>query len=160
DLPIRVTRWFQSLNFSPRDVQLAIYSMIIYNYRKYNQGNAQLRLCIAFLRRNQKEIMLTSPVPFRRTSKRRGEAAEAAFLCKAACLGFEVAKPWGDSSPFDFILHTGARCWRVQVKSASEKQHRRYTVKASGDKTPYTSKNIDFLVAYIVPENLWYVLPI
>jgi len=31
------------------------------------------------------------------TRKRRGEVAEAAFLAKAASLGFGVAKPWGDS---------------------------------------------------------------
>ena len=98
--------------------------------------------------------------PKRRTAKRKGEAAEAAFLSKAADLGFDVAKPWGDSAQFDFILHTGSRCWRVQVKSAREHRKSRYTVKASGDHIPYTKENIDFLVAYIVPENAWYVMPI
>jgi hypothetical protein len=98
--------------------------------------------------------------PKRRTAKRRGEAAEAAFLSKTISLGFEVAKPWGDSAPFDFIVNSGPKSWRVQVKSAYEKRHRRYTVKASGDKVAYTQNNIDFLVAYVVPENAWYVLPI
>ena len=36
------------------------------------------------------------------TGKRRGEMAEAAFVAKAISLGFWVAKPWGDSDPFDF----------------------------------------------------------
>jgi PD-(D/E)XK endonuclease len=96
----------------------------------------------------------------RRTAKRKGEAAEAAFLSKAAEFGFDVAKPWGDSAQFDFILHTGSRCWRVQVKSARERRKRRYTVKASGDHIAYTKDNIDFFVAYIVPENAWYVIPV
>jgi len=48
----------------------------------------------------------------------KGEAGEAAFLNKATGLGFDVAKPWGDSSPFDFIVCTGLRCWRVQVKTS------------------------------------------
>jgi hypothetical protein len=29
--------------------------------------------------------------------KRKGEAAELAFMLKAVSLGFGVAKPWGDS---------------------------------------------------------------
>ena len=104
-----------------------------------------------------------SPVksfPKRRTAKRRGESAEAAFLNKAISLGFEVAKPWGDSAPFDFIVNSGPKSWRVQVKSAYERRKRRYAVKCSGDNVPYTSANIDFFVVYVVPENAWYVLPI
>jgi len=98
--------------------------------------------------------------PKRRTAKRRGEAAEAAFLSKAISLGFEVAKPWGDSAPFDFIVNSGPKSWRVQIKSANEKRNRRYTVKASGDKVAYTRDNLDFLIAYVVPENAWYVISI
>ena len=41
------------------------------------------------------------------TRKRRGEIAEAAFLAKAASLGFGVAKPWGDSERYDFIIDSG-----------------------------------------------------
>jgi len=96
----------------------------------------------------------------RRTAKRKGEAAEAAFLSKAAELGFDVAKPWGDSAQFDFILHTGSHCWRVQVKSAFQRDGGRYSVRASGDHIAYTKENIDFLVAYIVPTDTWYVLPV
>src|SRR5947208_8797147 len=52
------------------------------------------------------------------TRKRRGEAAEAAFLAKASGLGFGVAKPWGDSERYDFLLDSGhGDFWRVQVKS-------------------------------------------
>jgi len=38
------------------------------------------------------------------TTKRRGELAELAFTLKAASLGFGVAKPYGDSERYDFIL--------------------------------------------------------
>jgi len=40
----------------------------------------------------------------RANTKRKGELSEAAFLLKAASLGFGVAKPWGDSERYDFIL--------------------------------------------------------
>ena len=33
-------------------------------------------------------------------------------------------------------------------------------MKAAGWKATYTGDEIDFLVAYIVPEDLWYVVPI
>ncbi len=67
------------------------------------------------------------------TGKRLGEVAEAAFLARASDLGFGVAKPWGDSDPYDFIVETGGRLWKVQVKSAHP---------------------------YVVPENAWYVFPV
>jgi len=95
------------------------------------------------------------------TSKSRGEAAEAAFLAKAASLGFGVAKPWGDSERYDFIVDSGHNFWRVQVKSSQLHADSRYQIKTSGfGNRAYTSGEIDFIVAYIIPEDLWYVLPI
>jgi len=52
-------------------------------------------------------------------TKKKGEAAELAFMLKAVSLGFGVAKPWGNGERYDFILDTGMRLWRVQVKSTS-----------------------------------------
>jgi len=92
--------------------------------------------------------------------KRDGEAAEAAFLSRATKLGFEVAKPWGDSSQFDFIVWNGSRCWRVQVKSCGDRKRRGYNIKPRGKRGFYTKADIDFLVVYIVPLNAWYVVPI
>ena len=96
----------------------------------------------------------------RRAPKRRGEAAEAAFLSKAADLGFDVAKPWGDSAQFDFILHTGSHCWRVQVKSTRCFLNGRYSVMLRCPGRVYTKDDVDFVVVYIVPVNAWYVFPI
>ena len=50
-------------------------------------------------------------------TKEKGELAELAFLHKAASLGFGVARPHGDSERYDFILDSGERFLRVQVKS-------------------------------------------
>ena len=60
------------------------------------------------------------------TGKRRGEMAEAAFVAKAVSLGFGVAKPWGDSDPFDFIVQAGGKLSKVQVKSAHCDGRRRH----------------------------------
>ena len=55
--------------------------------------------------------------PQKGTDKQRGELAEIRFMLKAAGLGFGVAKPWGESERYDFVLDTGKKFWRVQVKS-------------------------------------------
>jgi hypothetical protein len=96
------------------------------------------------------------------STKRRGEIAEAAFLLKAATLGFSIAKPWGDSDRYDFILDNGRRTWRIQVKSSHCKGESGYSVHACGNcqNQVYSPDDIDFLVAYIVPEDVWYIVPV
>jgi hypothetical protein len=83
---------------------------------------------------------------------------------KAINLGFAVAKPWGDSDRYDFILDTGPRLWRVQVRSTAYQSHRGYSVHTyvyrKRQMVALTAKEIDVVVAYIVPLDLWYVVPV
>jgi hypothetical protein len=85
-------------------------------------------------------------------------------MLKASGLGFGVAKPWGDSQRYDFILSRGQRVWRVQFKSTASVVGQRYKVNArrsSGrEQVAYTSKEIDILIAHLVPLHLWYVIPV
>jgi len=95
------------------------------------------------------------------TRKRRGEASEAAFLARATRLGFRVCIPWGDSERYDSVVDLGHGFLRVQVKSASRYAETRYRVGTRGfGPAVYTPAEIDFLVAHIVPEDLWYIIPI
>ncbi len=96
------------------------------------------------------------------TAKRLGEIAEAAFLAKASGMGFGVAKPWGDSEPYDFIVAVRGRLLKVQVKAAfTAGEDGCYSFRAHDHaQRPYSAKNIDALVAYVAPENAWYVLPV
>src|SRR6266852_9692866 len=98
------------------------------------------------------------------TFKQRGELAEMAFTYKAAGLGFGVAKPYGDSESYDFILDSGVRLWRVQVKSTYAPRTHSYYIRACGNtggsKKAYTAKQIDMLVAFLVTEDAWYVVPV
>jgi hypothetical protein len=105
----------------------------------------------------------------RKNPKRTGELSEAAFLLKAQSMGFRVAKPWGDSERYDFILDSGARLWRVQLKCTEVVHARGYEVQPiysvySGvngrSKAGYTAEEIDVLVVHIGPRNVWYVLPV
>jgi len=98
------------------------------------------------------------------TSKQRGELAEMMFMVKAAQKGFATAKPYGDSRRYDFILDVGQRLWRVQVKSSSAKQYGSYLVNlqrnANGEVVPYDASEIDFVVAYVMPCDAWFVIPV
>ena len=98
------------------------------------------------------------------TSKQRGELAEMMFMVKAAQKGFATAKPYGDSRRYDFILDVGQRLWRVQVKSSSAKQYGSYMVNlqrnANGEVVPYDASEIDFVVAYVMPCDAWFVIPV
>ncbi len=94
--------------------------------------------------------------------KRRGELAELAFMRKAASLGLAVAKPWGDSDRYDIVVRFENTFWRVQIKSVLNKSPSRnhYRVQtADSRKHTYSAKDIDFLVAYIFAEDIWYVVP-
>ena len=91
--------------------------------------------------------------------KRKGEWAEAAFLLQAYRLGFVVARPWGDSALYDFIVHR-RRLNRIQVKSAWSKHYHGYiveTIRAKGK--CYQRGDFDYLAAYVAALDLWYIIP-
>jgi hypothetical protein len=105
----------------------------------------------------------------RKNPKRTGELSEAAFLLKATSVGFRVAKPWGDSERYDFILDSGGRLWRVQLKCTEVVHARGYEVQplysvydaVSGRrKSGYTAEEIDVLAVHIAPRDVWYVIPV
>jgi hypothetical protein len=98
----------------------------------------------------------------RATGKRRGEAAEAAFLARATHLGFGVLLPWGESDAYDAAVDSRRqrRLLRVQVKSAAA-YNGSYTIKTTGaNGRVYTLDDIDFVVGYVVPEDIWYIIPV
>ena len=101
----------------------------------------------------------------RPNTKRTGEFSEAAFLMKASAEGFAVTKPWGDSERYDFIVDSGRRLSRVQLKCTATLRARGYDVQSiysvyGRGKVCYTAEEIDVLVAYIVPLDIWYVVPV
>ena len=98
-------------------------------------------------------------------TKRTGELAEAAFLHKAVGLGFRVTKPWGDSERYDFVLDSGRRLWRVQIKCTAVERAGGYHIQPihfvyGKNKVVYTADDIDVLAAHVVPLDVWYVVPV
>ncbi len=49
-------------------------------------------------------------------SSQQGDLGEAAFVYKAISLGLVVAKPYGNTHRYDFIVEGGSGLWRVQVE--------------------------------------------
>jgi len=52
----------------------------------------------------------------------KGELGEVAFMHKAVSLGFALALPYGHIHRYDFIVESGTKLWRVQVKTTTVKQ--------------------------------------
>ena len=100
-----------------------------------------------------------------RNPKRTGEVSEAAFLLKASSMGLRVSKPWGDSERYDFVVDSGGRFWRVQLKSTGVVHARGYEVQPiygvyGRGKAGYTAEDIDVLAVHIRPCDVWYLLPV
>jgi hypothetical protein len=96
-----------------------------------------------------------------RTFKERGEWVELVFMARAVRLGFKVSKPWGDSSAYDVGIESGSRILRVQVKSTDCRTQYGYLCqfKPCAGSKPYTLKKVDFFAAYVIPEDVWYLIP-
>lgn len=94
--------------------------------------------------------------------KQLGEWAELRFMTRATEEGLYVLKPWGDKR-YDFAVDYEGEFRRVQVKST------RFKLKTCGSYVCnskahhptklYTLAQIDFLAAYVVPLDVWYILP-
>ncbi|HEV7217467.1 MAG: group I intron-associated PD-(D/E)XK endonuclease [Terriglobales bacterium] len=93
-------------------------------------------------------------------NKRRGEWAELRFMARASEHGFSVSKPWGDSEPYDFLVGHEGKFWRVQVKSTTFRKGHSYYCRLHGSHARrYTTQQIDFVAAYIIPKNIWFIFP-
>jgi hypothetical protein len=116
-----------------------------------------------------------TPLEREQTTKRRGEISELAFALAAARQGFGISRPYGDSERYDIILdpprspsaddRTRPRLVRVQVKSTAHMLHGMHQVAVKrtikgGGYAAYKLTEIDFLAAYIIPEDSWFIFPL
>lgn len=91
----------------------------------------------------------------------RGEWVESLFLARARELGLPVSKPWGDSDSFDFVVGRPGRFVSVQVKSTTCRSGGGYECCILGRQNEaYAPGSFDFLAAYVVLEDVWYIIPV
>jgi hypothetical protein len=97
-------------------------------------------------------------------SKRKGQMAELIFVLKALSMGFAVCKPYGDSEAYDLVVGERNRMLRIQVKSVFTSKRWGYTVAVARKRLhrhiQYTADEIDFIAAYVVPHDAWYIIPV
>jgi hypothetical protein len=91
--------------------------------------------------------------------KHRGEWAEMIFMARATELGIAVSKPWGESRSYDFVVGRPGHFVAVQVKSTTFALEPGWKCKLSTGNKPYLPGSFDFLAAYVVFEDAWYIIP-
>jgi hypothetical protein len=91
--------------------------------------------------------------------KRRGEWAEMVFAGRALREGLRLARPWGESSGYDFVVDQDGRLVRVQVKSTIFKEGTGYSCSMKDSKGPYKKNSFEFVAAYVIPEDVWFIIP-
>jgi hypothetical protein len=92
--------------------------------------------------------------------KIRGEWVELRFMQRAIELRFRVSRPWGDSAPYDVVTEFRRHFRRVQVKCTVNKRWNSYVCCICANHVPYSPADIDFIAAYVIPTDTWYILPI
>jgi hypothetical protein len=98
-----------------------------------------------------------------RDAKRQGELAELVFAERAMRRGLKVSKPYGESTAYDFVVDGGGGFKRVQVRSVGVEERGVYRVSTGNghsSKRAYTAEEIDILAAYVIPEDVWYLIPV
>jgi hypothetical protein len=94
-------------------------------------------------------------------NKRRGEWAESVFMARAAENGLPVSKPWGESGSFDCVVGRPGKFVAVQVKCtmAELQSGKGYVCAVKSNNKTYDAGAFDFLAAYVIPEDAWYIVP-
>jgi hypothetical protein len=92
--------------------------------------------------------------------KKRGEWVESVFMARAGEQGLEVSRPWGDSNSYDFVVGRPGRFVGVQVKSTTFVSGGGYTCVIRKQGKAYARGSFDFVAAYVVPEDVWYIIPV
>ncbi len=95
-----------------------------------------------------------------KNSKQRGEWVEMMFMARASREGLQVSKPYGDSAAYDFIVESGSRCSRIQVKSTRSRfeQGFRCNTRASMGRR-YKPDSFDFAAIHVIPLEVWFIVP-
>lgn len=93
---------------------------------------------------------------------RSGASGWSCSLWRGRCgWGLRCRSRGGDSSAYDVGIECGERVLRVQVKSTDCRTEYGYLCQFKPDahSKPYTLKQIDFFAAYVIPEDVWYLIP-
>ena len=97
-----------------------------------------------------------------------GWVAETRVIARCVEMGYRVSIPFGDGAPYDFIVDTGEKILRVQVKKVYQSQDHWVTsfikARSSNYKNQfdrhYTKSDCDYIVCYSCEYDIAYIFPI
>jgi hypothetical protein len=99
--------------------------------------------------------------------KKQGEWAELVLMQRLSGFGLNLSKPIGDTAPYDVVAESRrGRLHKLQGKSVGSTERHRSGVYAVScgyghrAKRAYLPRHIDFLAVYVIPEDLWYIIPV
>lgn len=99
--------------------------------------------------------------------KQQGDTTELRFMLLNQELGYTISKPFGDNAKYDLIVDTGIELQRIQVKSTRRKEtssgmdcYNCLVCSGADSKQQYSTKDIDYVAIYVIPENAWYKIPV
>jgi len=101
-----------------------------------------------------------------RDAKTRGEWVELLFMARAAREGLKVSRPHGDAR-YDVIVESATGLYRVQVKSTLFRRRGCYECLCFWSRVGkkrvakrYRRGEVDFVAAYVVAEDAWFIIPV
>ena len=62
--------------------------------------------------------------------------------------------------PYDIVIDHRGLFRRIQVKCTICHRGNSYKCHLDSNGQPYSSREIDFIAAYVIPTDTWYILPI
>ncbi len=88
--------------------------------------------------------------------------AELQFMARATAHGLTASVPWGHCHRYDIVVEHRGKFSRVQVKSTSHRNGRDFHCRCAPSTRhgAYQHTEIEYLAAYIVPEDVWYIIPV
>jgi hypothetical protein len=92
--------------------------------------------------------------------KLRGEWAELHFILRAIERGLILSKPYGDNAPYDLVIDHQGHFLRIQVKCTIFHRGNSYKCHLDHNGIPYAPDQIDFFAIYVIPANIFYILPL
>jgi hypothetical protein len=98
---------------------------------------------------------------FRLSPNAKGSWSEGKFFTRATAHGFVLNKPWGHAQGYDLIIEFRGHMLRIQVKAAFKARGNYYQFHLESGRDPVTREwQTDFVACYIVPLDLWYIIPV
>lgn len=90
-----------------------------------------------------------------------GSAIESLFDFEIMSRGYTISAPRSDNAPYDRVVDTRQKLYRVQVKARRAYGKKSMVVKiAKSNAKAYTKEEVDIIALYIEDTNAWYLFPV